>query len=171
MSVEPTWRWNSKAARWEEWSAELQTWVFNHKPLPQWYIDAEGTIPYSIFLRLWKNAKDWSELHQNIFWLSLDEVQSMAEQLTVECHKYGVEPPPNLPVQSVDSSPYLDVMALLESDFVTQIEGREVSITPEDSGYDPMQALFKAQENKASQVDGPRPFFQAVEQGKFTAKH
>jgi len=171
VSTEPTWRWNSNASRWEQWATELQTWVFSHKPLPQWYIAAEGTIPHSIFLRLWKNAKDWSEFHQSIFWLSLDEIQSIAEQLTLECRKYGVEPPANLPVRGVNLAPSMNVVELLELGLVTNIEGRDVSITPEDSGYDPMGALFEAQKNRASQADGPRPFFQAVEQGKFTAKH
>lgn len=171
MSVEPAWRWNSKASRWEQWAAELQTWVFDHKPLPQWYIDAEGTIPHTIFLRLWKSATDWSELHQSIFWLSLEEVQSIAEQLTLECRKYGVESPANLLMRGVDPAPSMNVTELLESGLVTQIEGCEISIMTEEPGYNPMEALFEAQKNRASQADGPRPFFQAVEQGKFTAKH
>lgn len=171
VSIESTWRWDDKSSRWQQWDTESEAWVFNHKPLPQWYIDAEGSIPTSMFLRLWKSSNDWSELHQNIFWLSLIELQDIAEQVALECRKYGVEPPENLPVREIVSIPSMDVVELMNEGVVTPIEGREVSITPENCGYDPMQALFEAQKNKTNQVDGPRPFFQAVEQGKFTAKH
>ena len=56
---------------------------------------------------------------------------------------------------------------------VTPIEGVEISdqSLEQTTSYDPMQALFDAQKNRAEQgLSESRPFFQTVEQ-KFTAKH
>ena len=62
----------------------------------------------------------------------------------------------------------------IEEGLVTPIEGVEISTQPTEqiTSYDPMQALFEAQKNHAEQgLSDSRPFFQTVEQGKFTAKH
>ena len=34
---------------WLQWNTESKTWLVNHKPLPQWFIDTSGTIPPSFF--------------------------------------------------------------------------------------------------------------------------
>jgi hypothetical protein len=146
--------------------------VANHKPLPQWFIEAEGTIPASTFLRLWKEAIYWNDLQQHLFWLSLSDVQLLAEQLAFECRRCGVEPPEMLPFDAVRFN--VPVSEWLKEGLVESIEGVEVSsfYSEQMPTYDPMQALFEAQKNRPEKgLSESRPFFQTVEQGKFTAKH
>ena len=166
------WRWDTTRSTWLQWSEESKSWVANHKPLPQWFLEASGTIPASIFLRLWKQASSWSELHQHLFWLSLPELQLLAEQLAFECRRCGVESPQMLSSDVVQTT--IPISEWLQEGLVSRIEGVEVSTHSSEhvTTYDPMQALFEAQKKRNEQgLSESRPFFQTVEQGKFTAKH
>ena len=95
------WLWDPKRAHWLQWDAESEVWVANHKPLPQWFIDAGGEIPASILLRLWKDAKSFNDLHKELFWLSKVELKQLMEHLINECERFGVEPPSPLPFENV----------------------------------------------------------------------
>ena len=166
------WQWDATRSIWLQWNEAFGFWVVNHKPLPDWFIQSSGTIPASIFLRLWKQSTSWDELHQQVFWLSVSELKRLAEQLAFECRRCGVEPPEMFPSEVLSVT--IPVSDWIEEGLVTPIEGVEVS-TPsaeQTTSYDPMQALFDAQKNRAEQgLTDSRPFFQTVEQGKFTAKH
>lgn len=166
------WRWDSMRSTWLQWNKESKTWVVNHKPLPQWFIDANGMIPASLLLRLWQGATSFSDLHKHIFWLSKLEVHQLLDHLTTECHRYGVEPP--APLSLDDMVGKMPVSEWLEQGLVVPIEHPEASVSSDDpeSTYDPMQALFEAQKKRSDQgLLESRPFFQTMEQGKFTAKH
>lgn len=166
------WRWDPKRSTWLQWSEIAKSWVANHKPLPQWFIEADGTIPASVFLRLWNQASSWSDLHQHLFWLSLPELQLLAEQLAFECRRCGVESPEMLSSDVIQTT--IPVSEWLEEGLVSRIEGAEISTHASEhmTTYDPMQALFEAQKKRNEQgLSESRPFFQTVEQGKFTAKH
>lgn len=172
QSPESEWRWDSSRSIWLQWNESSASWVINHKPLPRWFIDNNGTIPASMFLRLWAKSVSWDELQQQIFWLSVPELQLLAERLTLECRQCGVKPPDMLPTTTVQTT--LPVSEWLEEGLVTRIEGAEVStqVSDQTTPYDPMQALFDAQKNRSEKgLTDSRPFFQTVEQGKFTAKH
>ena len=95
LSIDPQdeWRWDSVRSLWLQWHTESKTWVANHKPLPQCFVDANGMIPASLLLQLWKEATSFSELHKHVFWLSKVELQQFLEHLTTECQRYGVKPP------------------------------------------------------------------------------
>ena len=98
--------------------------------------------------------------------------EMLAEQLTFECRRCGVEPPEMLSSDPIQ--PTMPVLDWIEEGLVTPIEGAEISAQSSDqtTAYDPMQALFDAQKNRSEQgLSESRPFFQTVEQGKFTAKH
>lgn len=166
------WTWDASRSIWLQWSESSNSWVSNHKPLPRWFIDNGGTIPASIFLRLWKDATSWDDLHQQIFWLSVSELKRLAEQLTFECRRCGVEPPEMLSSEAMQTP--MPVLDWVEEGLVTPIDGAEISTQSSDqaAAYDPMQALFDAQKNRSKEgLSESRPFFQTVEQGKFTAKH
>ena len=166
------WRWDTSRSIWLQWSESSNSWMHNHKPLPKWFVEHNGTIPGSVFLRLWKEATSWNELHQHIFWVSISELKLLAEQLALECRRCGVEPPEMLTAEVVTTT--IPVSEWLEEGLVDRIEGVEVSIHSSDQrdSYDPMQALFEAQKKRVQQgLPESRPFFQTVEQGKFTAKH
>ena len=174
LSIDPQdeWRWDSVRSLWLQWHTESKTWVANHKPLPQWFVDASGMIPASLLLQLWKEATSFSELHKHVFWLSKVELQQFLDHLTTECQRYGVEPPSPFSVDDKIGS--LVVNEWLEQGLVVPIVQGEISQSSDDSEstYDPMQALFEAQKKRLDQgLPESRPFFQTVEQGKFTAKH
>ena len=166
------WRWDSTRSVWLQWHVESKTWVVNHKSLPQWYIEANGTIPASVLLNLWKEVTSFNALHQQIFWLSKLELQQHLDHLVTECQRYGVEPPPPLSLDNAIVD--VPVSEWMEQGLVVPIERTVASMssTNSDSTYDPMQALFEAQKKRSDQgLSESRPFFQTVEQGKFTAKH
>ena len=166
------WLWDSTHAHWYQWDAESKIWVRNHKALPQWFIDAGGEIPASMLLHLWKEAKCFTELHQQIFWLSEFELQQRLDHLTTECKRFGVEPPS--PLSFDDRMSNIPIAEWLEQGLVIPIQRVENSLSSDESesAYDPMQALFEAQKKRSDQgLPESRPFFQTVEQGKFTAKH
>ena len=166
------WRWDASRSIWLQWSESSNSWMSTHKPLPKWFVEHNGTIPSTVFLRLWKEAASWDELHMEIFWVSISELKLLAEQLAIECRRCGVEPPEMLSSEERLSS--IPVSEWLEEGLVSRIEGVEVSThsSEQTTPYDPMQALFEAQKKRSSQgLPASRPFFQTVEQGKFTAKH
>ena len=166
------WRWDPSRSIWLQWSESSNSWLHTHKPLPKWFVEHNGTIPGSVFLRLWKEAASWDELHMEIFWVSIAELKLLAEQLAIECRRCGVEPPEML--SSEERQVSIPVSEWLEEGLVSRIEGVEASIpsSEQETPYDPMQALFEAQKKRSRQgLPESRPFFQTVEQGKFTAKH
>ena len=100
------------------------------------------------------------------------ELQQLLEHLTFECKRFGVKAPS--PLSSDDEMENVAVSEWLEQGLVVPIERADNSLPSDDSdsAYDPMQALFEAQEKRSDQgLPESRPFFQTVEQGKFTAKH
>ena len=166
------WRWDPSRSIWLQWNESSSSWMHNHKPLPKWFVDHNGTIPSAVFLRLWKEAASWDELHMEIFWVSISELKGVAEQLAIECRRCGVEPPEMLSSEGRHAT--IPVSEWLEEGLVSRIEGVEVSIhsLEQTTPYDPMQALFEAQKKRSSPgLAESRLFFQTVEQGKFTAKH
>ena len=77
------------------------------------------------------------------------------------------EPPSQLPFENGGVG--LPLSEWLDQGLVVPIEGIEDSVVPDssDSAYDPMQALFEAQEKRSDKgLTESRPFFQTVEQGK-----
>ena len=171
-ALQDEWRWDSVRSIWLQWHTESKIWFANHRPLPQWFVDNSGMIPPYVLLRLWKEATSFGELHKQLFWLSKVELQQLLDQLTIECKRFGVEAPS--PLSLDDGLENVAISEWLEQGLVVPIERVDDSLPSDDSesAYDPMQALFEAQEKRSDQgLPESRPFFQTVEQGKFTAKH
>ena len=172
QDVHDEWRWDSLRSRWLQWNPESKVWVANHKPLPQWFIDAGGVISASVLFSLLKESTSFGEVHKQVFWLSKFELQELLDHLVISCKQYGVEPPSLLSLD--DKIGEIPVSEWLEQGLVVPVECAEPSVPSDNSGttYDPMQALFEAQEKRSGGgLPESRPFFQTVEQGKFTAKH
>ena len=166
------WRWDSMRSVWLQWNKKSKIWVYNHKPLPQWFIESGGVIPASLLLRLWKDAASFVELHKHVFWLPKSELQQLLDHLATECQRHGVEPPVPLPLGDMGLD--IPISEWLDQGLVVPMEHTDASLILDESEstYDPMQALFEAQKKRSDQgLPESRPFFQTVEQGKFTAKH
>ena len=166
------WSWDSQRSLWLQWSPKSEAWVVNHKPLPQWFIDADGKILASELLRLWKEASSFNDLHQQVFWVPKSELLQLLDHLNLQCQYYGVEAPPQLPMDNLAES--LPVSEWLDDGLVEAVKPNDTptSSVEESAKYDPMQALFEAQKRRLTQgLTDSRPSFQTLEQGKFTAKH
>lgn len=171
ISSESEWHWDVRRSIWLRRDRDTLQLIPDHRPLPEWFVNEAGTISMEMFLRLWNESSSFSELHQQLFWLSFAELQDFSRDILSQLHENGLMPSRQLAVESIDEAE--NIRHLIDSGLLMTVPDSSESVY--DVGereYDPMRALFEAQESRGQDLtDTNRPFFQSVEQGKFTAKH
>lgn len=147
------WRWSPQNLQWERrLSLSEDFWVSDHPPLPDWFIEAGGQISDSVFLELLASTATLEELHQQLFWMSQDELSAM-----VKAHSQD----------TVFVEGTIDPSDTRSDDVVSTEDVMLVDSEP-SAGYDPMRALLAAQESRPF---NPQRQFETLEGGRFQAKH
>ena len=82
-----------------QWRRQKATgaWVEDNPPLPKWAKESSGFVSAERFVSLWSGAESLSELKKEIFWLSLEDIESQAMLLSDWLGDNGYQPlPPKL---------------------------------------------------------------------------
>ena len=177
MASKVKWQWSPDAMRWEFWDSKAKCWLPDHPKLPQWFVDAGGTVTLTTFLKIWMESSDWHSLHQKLFWMHSDELNDWMLKIHGICVRNGWEAPeifecPSPPVAMDWVSEGLVAVAGSTDVDTNELGIEQPAVCTEavtaESVYDPMQALLRAQSQR---FEEPRPMFQTVEGGRFRARH
>lgn len=77
-----------------QWRRQKATgsWVEDNPPLPKWARESSGFVPAERFIRMWVAAPSLSALKQELFWMSLEDIESQAMLLSDWLEDSGFAP-------------------------------------------------------------------------------
>ena len=169
--------WFAQEMVWKTRHDTTNEWVEYLPELPSWA--PEGFVSAVKFIRIWANATSLNDVKKQLFWLSLDDLQSKKQKISVFLAEQGYQPLADLQVEDEVLLNEVQLEDLLEEGLIHKAEAGDVS---EDSNqeedseddrevYDPIQAMLNAEpHHQASE----RSLIQTMEVGggfRFRAKH
>jgi hypothetical protein len=149
-----------------QWRRQKATgsWVEDNPPLPKWARESSGFVPAERFIRMWVAAPSLSALKQELFWMSLEDIESQAMLLSDWLEDSGFAP--LSPKLLWESAPLSDevlaglvaegLIALAEEDG-SEEDISEDEASEEDSFEEEISEEDTAEEEPAVAVASPAP--------------
>ena len=166
--------WFAQEMVWKVRSDTSGDWREYQPELPDWA--PEGFVSASKFIRIWAKAASLNEVKKQLFWLSLDDVQTKKNDISRFLEEQGYEPLAEL--QREDEVLLSDAQLadlLLEGVIKQQADEQHSEEKPieedEREVYDPIQAMLDAEPH---QYHSERSFIETIEVSgglRFKAKH
>ena len=88
--------WVEGVMQWRRQKA-TGSWIEDNPPLPKWARESGGFVSADRFIRLWTGTASLSALKRELFWMSLEDIESQAMLLSDWLEDAGYQPlPPKL---------------------------------------------------------------------------
>ena len=167
MSSAQQWRWNSVALVWQCFDEKEQLWYAEHRPLPDWFLEAQGHISFGKFIEIWQQAINLNDVKKELFWMDLDEIEHLRSLVSATLDRKGLKPLQELSIVQMSLLTESEINDLVSKSLLEKEEFYE----QEGDVYDPVKALLRAQSQKE---DSGTPHIQTMEIGgkyRFQVKH
>ena len=166
-------RWFPNELCWKFFDQASQRWWPENPPLPHWFIDAGGELSGERFIRLWQAAVSFSDLKKQLFWMSSAELIECKVRLDVCLRERGYAPLKEHPIQRIEQENTAFEQLASEGVLTELSSESEGSLVVEEQGYDPVAALFQAQDQRRTEDGGlSQPHIETLEGAmRFRIRH
>lgn len=161
------WRWNQEILQWEIYDKSRRVWIFEHHPLPKWFLADEAIVHPKRFIVIWQKAESFSEVKQELFWWSIEEIQQFALEINQFLRQKDIEP---LREHVLPEKEWISQKDLDELISASVLKKEEYAQDSSDS-YDPMKALLQAQKNRTTSEMSSIETMEVTGRYRFQVRH
>ena len=168
-----SYRWFPNELCWKFFDQDSQRWWPENPPLPQWYVVEGAELSAERFIRIWQGAGSFSDVKKQLFWMSSTELVERKLRLDLCLRDRGYAPLKEHSMERTEQERAVFKQLATEGLLAEQSSEPERSLSNDDQGYDPVAALFQAQDRRRTEDgDGSQPHIETLEGAmRFRIRH
>ena len=158
---------------WKFFDQESQRWWPENPSLPQWFIDDGGELRVDRFVRIWQAATSFSDVKKQLFWMSSSELMECKHGIDQRLRERGYASLIEHSLERIDQEGAVYEQLASEGILSERSSDAENALSSQEQGYDPVAALFQAQDQLRTKDGGVlKPHIETLEGAmRFRIRH
>ena len=166
-------RWFPNDLCWKFFDPDSQRWWPENPPLPEWFVADGAELCAERFIRIWQEAGSFSEVKRQLFWMDSTELVECKLRVDVCLLDRGYAPLKEHSMERAEQEDAVFKQLASEGLLAEQSSASERATPNDDQVYDPVAALFQAQDQRRTEDgDGSKPQIEMLEGAmRFRIRH